>query len=65
MKFRAGWVQSTRLVKQSLFQKSSKNTHIIAFTLNHVSKFPWQPSFHTPGSLSFPRIPTLASLAVY
>ena len=35
---------------------------IAVFLSNPVSKFPCQPSLPTSGSLSFPRIPTLASL---
>ena len=31
----------------------------IIFLSNPVSKFPWQPSLPSPGSLSFPRIPPL------
>ena len=50
-----------RIVKQSLFQKSLKNPHTV-FLSNPVSKFPCQSSLPTSGSLSFLKIPTLASL---
>ena len=48
------------------FKRVKKPAHEILneiiFVSNPVSKFPCQLSLPTPGSLSFPRIPTLASL---
>ena len=69
-----------RLVKKLLFQKKLKTSHRILneirlvnsryflneiFLSNPVSKFPCQPILPTPGSFSFPKIPTLASLYLY
>ena len=59
-----------RLVNSCYFKKVQK-TRTWDFERNNkfylsyvfpVSKFPCQPILPTPGSLSFPRIPTLASL---
>ena len=57
-----------RLVNSRYFKKVQKTRtpdfERNRFLSNPVSKFPCQPSLPTPGSLSFPRIPTLASLKI-
>ena len=52
------------MVKNQYFKKvQNKPVHGILNEIPYpVSKFPCQPSLLTPGSLSFPRIPTFASL---
>ena len=58
---RLGTSQELKLMN-SRYSRRRDFEHEI-FLLKLISKFPCYPSVHTPGSLSFPRIPTLASLA--